>query len=657
MTGNDFGHQEPGKLPYVFVQTAIVKITFPDGSSKDYADGVSVADVAAEIGPRLARDALAGKVDDQLVDLNHKIDRDCSLTIVTKGSDEGLELLRHSTSHVMAQAVGRLFKNVRFGIGPAIDSGFYYDFDLDESLTTDDLERIEAEMRKIVAEDNAFVREELDRDEAIKQMEDAGQSYKVELMREIVEPRTSVYRDGDFVDWCRGPHAPSTGRLGHFKLTSVAGAYWRGSERNPMLQRIYGTAFATQKDLEEHLKRLEDAKKRDHRTLGKQLDLFSVHEEAGAGLIHWHPKGAMVRHIIETFWKSVHLKRGYDLVYTPHIASEKIYEISGHLENYAENMYSPMDIDGQPFRVKPMNCPGHIMIYKTAVRSYRDLPMRMAELGTVYRYERSGVLHGMTRVRGFTQDDSHIFCTRDQLRGEVEALLDLVDYMMRAFQYTYQVKLATRPEKSLGTDEEWEWSTGALRDAVEARGVDYAIDEGGGVFYAPKIDFLLFDALGRGWQGPTIQVDLNLPKRFDASYIGPDGGEHETVIVHRTVLGSMERFVGGLIEHFGGAFPVWLAPEQVRVLPITDGQNEYAGNVLETLRSREMRASADLRNEKIGHKIREATLERVPYMLVVGPREVSDHTVAARSRQCGDEGASPLDDFLDRVQNEIEERG
>ena len=615
-----------------------------------------VADVAAEIGSRLARDALAGKIDGRLVDLSYEVNCDCSLTIVTKDSREGLELLRHSTSHVMAQAVGRLFENVKFGIGPAIDSGFYYDFDLDHTLTPDDLEQIEQEMRKIVAEDYPFVREELDRDEAIRQMEAAGQHYKVELMRETVEPRTTFYRDGDFVDWCRGPHVPGTGRLAHFKLTSVAGAYWRGSERNPMLQRIYGTAFATKGELEAHLRRLEEAKRRDHRILGKQLDLFSVHEECGPGLIHWHPKGAMIRHVIETFWKDVHLQRGYQLVYTPHIASEKIYEISGHLENYAENMYSAMDIDGQPYRVKPMNCPGHIMIYKTSVRSYRDLPMRLAELGTVYRYERSGVLHGMTRVRGFTQDDSHIFCTRDQLQSEVEALLDLVDYMMNAFQYAYQVKLATRPEKSLGTDEEWEWSTGALRDAIEARGMEYEIDEGKGVFYAPKIDFHLFDALGRGWQGPTIQVDLNLPKRFHATYIGPDGAEHETVIVHRTVLGSMERFVGGLIEHFAGAFPLWLAPEQVRVLPITDAQNDYASEVLKTLRSQQNRATADLRNEKIGHKIREATLEKIPYMLVLGPREAAGQTVSVRSRNKGDEGGCSLGDFLNRMKSEMERR-
>ncbi|MBM4045467.1 MAG: threonine--tRNA ligase, partial [Planctomycetes bacterium] len=620
----------------------MAKVTLPDGSVREYQDGTTVGEIANDIGSKLGKAAIAGKVDGQLVDLVYRVQRDAPVSIITDDSPEGLDILRHSASHIMAEAVGHLFPGIKFGIGPSIEDGFYYDFDVKEPFTQDDLAKIEAEMKRIIEADLPFQRSEMSRAEASRRMEERGQAYKVELLRDLPEEVASFYAHGDFVDLCRGPHIPKAGRIKAFKLLSVAGAYWRGRETNPMLQRIYGTAFATKRDLDAYLAKIEEAKRRDHRVLGKALDLYSVHEEVGPGLVHWHPKGALVRHLIESFWKDEHLRRGYQLVYTPHIASERIYRISGHLENYAENMYAAMDIEGQPYRLKPMNCPGHIMIYKTALRSYRDLPLRYAELGTVYRYERSGVLHGMLRVRGFTQDDSHIFCTREQLPNEVAALLDLVDYMMKAFGYTYNLKLSTRPEKSLGTDEEWEWSTGALRQALEMRGAKYVVDEGAGVFYAPKIDVVLLDALGNEWQGPTIQVDLNLPKRFHTTYVGPDGAEHETVIVHRTVLGSMERFIAGLIEHFAGAFPLWLAPVQVEVMPITDAQSAYAQEVTQRLLAEGFRAHGDLRNEKIGFKIREATLAKVPYMLVVGDREVAQKKVAVRSRKSGDEGAAEL---------------
>jgi threonyl-tRNA synthetase len=440
------------------------------------------------------------------------------------------------------------------------------------------------------------------------------------------------------------------------KLLNIAGAYWRGDERNKMLQRIYGISFPKRKELEEHLAVLEEAKRRDHRTLGRDLDLFSIHEEVGAGLVHWHPKGARVRATIEDFWRSEHQKRGYELVFTPHIASERVYEISGHLQNYAENMYSPMDIDGFPYRVKPMNCPGHILIYQSWMRSYRDLPIRYAELGTVYRYERSGVLHGMLRVRGFTQDDSHIFCTPEQLTDEINGVLDLMEFMMATFGYTYKAYLATRPEKYLGTDEEWEVATEALRQALVDRQMEYEIDPGGGVFYAPKIDIKLWDSLGREWQGPTVQVDLNLPNRFDINYVGEDGDHHRVAMIHRTVLGSMERFIGGLVEHYGGNFPVWLAPVQVVVIPISSDQHNYAEHIIGALKAEGIRGELDARNEKMGYKIREAETQKIPYMIIVGKQEVAAKVVSLRHHGEGDLGKLPLDECLRRISHEIETR-
>jgi len=631
-----------------------IHVTLPDGSKVEHPAGITVGGVAAAIGKGLAKAALAGIVDDVPVDLNHPLTSDCALRIITPKSPEALELMRHSASHVMAQAVGELFGPVKFGIGPAIEDGFYYDFDMEHRLSEEDFPKIEAKMAAIIAESAPFVRTEVPRDQAVERMKAAGQDYKVEMLQELPDATVSLYQSGNFTDLCRGPHVPDIGRIGPFKLLSVAGSYWRGDSNRKMLQRIYGTAFFDKKELEEHLHRLEEARKRDHRRLGRELDLFSTDDEIGQGLILWHPKLGMVRHLVESFWKEEHLKRGYQIVYTPHIASVRTYQRSGHLENYADLMYSPMDIDGTPYYVKPMNCPGHIKIYQSHPRSYRELPLRMCELGTVYRYEPSGTLTGMLRVRGFTQDDSHIFCTPEQLADEVGGVLDLADTMMKAFGYTYRLYLATRPEKSLGSDEEWERATNALRVAMERRGQPYEIDEGAGVFYAPKIDIKVADSLGREWQGPTIQVDLNLPKRFQAHYIGPDNTEHEVVMIHRTVLGSMERFIGGLVEHYGASFPMWLAPEQVRVLPMSDPFVPYAQEVSDRLSQAGFRVQVDSSASKIGHKIREATLAKVPYMLVLGQREKDSGTVSVRHRASGDLGTLDVGSFLERITEEVQ---
>jgi len=629
-----------------------VSISLPNESTKLFPAGVTAGEVLQASGLR-ANDVVAARIDGRIVDLSAKIEKDASVSAVTLDSEEGREVLRHSASHVLASAVKKLHPAAKLAIGPPIEDGFYYDFDVAEPFTPEDLQQFERVMHEIVAADIPFEREEIPISTARKMFKKMGESYKVELLDEIEDKTVTIYRHDDFVDLCRGPHLPSTGMIRAFTLLSVAGAYWRGDERNRMLQRIYGTAFPTQEALDEYLTRLKLAEKRDHRRLGKELDLYSFDQEIGPGLVLWHPKGARIREIIERFWLDEHYKRGYQFIYTPHIASERIYERSGHLENYAENMYAPIEIEGQRYRLKPMNCPAHIKIYQTKRRSYRELPIRLCELGTVYRYERGGTLHGLLRVRGFTQDDSHIFCTPDQLADEVAGVLDLAGYMMESFGYTYQVYLATRPEKSLGTDEEWERATEALRLALENRGLEYQIDEGGGVFYAPKIDLWLVDALGRGWQGPTIQVDLNLPKRFDVTYMDKDGRDHETVIVHRTVLGSMERFVGELVEHYGGAFPVWLAPVQVTVLPIAEAQVEYARSVHSQLVGAGFRVETDARDEKIGYKIREAQLQQVPYMLVLGGREVQSGTVAVRHRRRGDLGQMTLEAFVSIIEEEV----
>jgi len=571
---------------------------------------------------------------------------------------EALYRLRHSAAHVLATAVTELFPEVKVAGGPPVEGGFYYDFARPTPFTPEDLERIEAKMREVVAANQPFEYEETTKDEARKRFEAAGEKYKLHFLTVIPDgAKVTYFKNGPFLDLCRGPHVQSTGELKAFKLTHVAGAYWLGSERNEMLQRIYGTAFETEADLEQHLKNVEEALKRDHRRLGRELELFSIHEEVGPGLVFWHPKLGMIRHLMETLWKDEHLKRGYQFVYTPHVSNEKLFEISGHLQNYAEMMYSPMDVDGQPFRMKPMNCPGHIMIYKTRKHSYRELPIRFAELGTVYRYERSGVLHGMERVRGFTQDDSHVFCTPDQLAGEVEAIIDLMDFLLKTFGYEYTCYLATRPkDKFLGSTEEWDFATDALRAALERRGLPYEVDDGGGAFYAPKIDVKLRDALGREWQCPTIQVDLNLPKRFGVTYTGTDGQEHECIMLHRALYGSLERFAGIYIEHTGGEFPVWIAPVQVAVIPANPKAYDYALDTVRLLKEGGVRATTDVRDEKMGAKIRDAELEKIPYMLVVGPREAEAGTCSPRRKGVGQLEPMTREAFLARVQKESAER-
>jgi len=570
-------------------------------------------------------------------------------------SSDHEEMLRHSVSHVMAEAVQSLFPGAKFGIGPAIEDGFYYDFDLPRALTPEDLPLIEARMAESLAADKPFVREEVSKEKARQIF--AGQPYKLELIDELPDEKVTVYQQGSFTDLCRGPHVRSTGEIKAFKLLHIAGAYWRGDEHCPMLQRIYGVAFETREELDKYLERLAEAAKRDHRKLGKELDLFSIHEEIGPGLALWHPKGATVRRTIERFWVDEHLKRGYEVVYTPHIAKVDIWKTSGHWELYRENLYSPMDVEGQDYLIKPMNCPGHILIYKSRIRSYRELPLRMAELGTVYRYERSGVLHGLTRVRGFTQDDAHIFCLPDQLEDEIVGVLELARFMIRTFGFpSYEVKLSTRPDKYAGTLEMWDKATETLRIALERIGFPYEIDPGEGVFYGPKIDIKLKDALGRGWQGPTTQVDFNLPQRFDVKYAGADGSEHNVVMVHRTVLGSMERFFGCLIEHYAGAFPVWLAPVQAVLIPIADRHLDYAFRVEKELKANGVRVEVDSRSERMNSKIRQAQLQKIPYMLVIGDKEVAEAAVSVRLRSGEDLGRRGLEEFKTMVKASIDAR-
>ncbi len=556
---------------------------------------------------------------------------------------EWLERMRHSTSHVMAEAVQSIFPNAKFGIGPSIENGFYYDFDLPRPLSPGDLPVIEAKMKETIAVDLPFVCEEMIKEKAKKLF--ASQPYKLELLDEIPDEKVTVYRQGNFIDLCRGPHVNSTGEIKAFKLLNIAGAYWRGDEKRPMLQRIYGVAFETEEALKEYLWKLEEAARTDHRKLGKELDLFSLHEEAGPGLVYWHPKGAVIRRVIEDFWKSEHFKRGYDLVYTPHIAKADLWGISGHLEFYRDYLYSPMKIDEQEYILKPMNCIGHILIYQTKLHSYRELPLRFAELGTVYRYERSGVLHGLSRVRGFTQDDAHIFCRFNQLEDEVAGVLDLALFMIDTFGFVnYQIFLSTRPQKYAGSLEMWEEATEILNKALARQKLPYSIDPGEGVFYGPKIDIKFEDALGRGWQGPTIQVDFNLPQRFNVTYVGEDGQEHMVAMIHRTVLGSMERFLASITEHYGGAFPLWLAPLQVMVIPVADRHLDYANRVKAELRNEGVRAEVEARSERVNFKIREAQLDKIPYMLVVGDKEVADNTVAVRLRT-GEQTSQTFADF------------
>ena len=569
-----------------------------------------------------------------------------------KDKEAKLETMRHSASHIMAEAVLSIFPDAKFGIGPAIADGFYYDFDLPRTLTPDDLPLIENKMKEIISSNLPFTRKEVTREEARRLF--ATQPYKLELIDELPDEKVSVYQQGSFVDMCRGPHVSATGEIKAFKLVSIAGAYWRGDEHRPMLQRIYGVAFDTEKILDEHLKRIEEAARRDHRKLGRELDLFSIQDEFGPGLVLWHPKGAIIRRAIEDFWKDEHVKRGYEIVYTPHLARMDLWQTSGHLDFYRDYLYRPMDVEGQKYIVKPMNCLGHILIYKTRLRSYRDLPIRYAELGTVYRYERSGVLHGLSRVRGFTQDDAHIFCRLDQLEEEITGVLDLALFMIDVFDFkNYQLLLSTRPEKYAGTPEVWEEATDTLRRALERSKLKYEIDPGEGVFYGPKIDIKFESALGKAWQGPTIQVDFNLPPRFDVTYIGEDGQKHTVVMIHRTVLGSMERFLATLIEHYGGAFPLWLAPVQVRIIPVADRHLEYARKLEAELKDEGIRAEVDARAERMNPKIRQAQLEKIPYMLVVGDKEVATATISIRRRSGEQLAAQSFTDFKSQIKTAI----
>jgi threonyl-tRNA synthetase len=585
------------------------------------------------------------------VDLTRPVEQDAVLEPVAADSPEGLEILRHSTSHVMAQAVLSLFPEAKVAIGPAIENGFYYDFDVPQPFSPDDLAKIEARMQEIIQAKVPFERQEVPREEAIELFRQKGEKYKVELLEELEEPTISIYRQGDFVDLCRGPHIPHTGYIKACKLLSVAGAYWRGDERNPMLQRIYGTAFADTKALKKYLQFLEEAQKRDHRKLGRELDLFSFSDEVGAGMVIYHPKGALLRHILETFEKREHLRRGYQIVMGPTLLKTELWKRSGHFDNYRENMYFT-EIDGQSYGIKPMNCLSHMIIYKSKVRSYRDLPLRFFELGTVHRHEKSGVLHGLLRVRQFTQDDAHILCTPEQLHSEIQGIVDFVIEVMGLFGFDYEMEISTRPEKSIGTDEDWERATRALMDALQDKGIPYHICEGEGAFYGPKIDVKLKDALERKWQCATIQCDFTLPERFDLTYVGPDGNRHRPVMLHRVILGAIERFMGVLIEHYAGAFPTWLAPVQAVVVTVTDSQLDFARRVYGQLRDAGVRAEIDERNEKLGFKIREAQLQKVPYMLVVGDKEVEAGGVRPRRRDGTQLDLMPVEEFVQLVEKE-----
>lgn len=634
-----------------------IKITFPDGSQREYPAGITTFDIMKDINGRLHKEAIAAKFNDRVVELGRPLTENGELKILTFNEKEGREVFWHSSAHLMAQAIKRLFPEAKLGIGPPIDNGFYYDIDLDRPINPEDFERIESEMAKIVDEDLEIRRKELEREEAYKFFKDIHEDLKLELIDEFGEDETiSVYSQGEFTDLCRGPHVPSTKRLGkHFKLLTVAGAYWRGDERNQMLQRLYGTNYPKKSLLEEHLYRIEEAKKRDHRKLGRELDLFSIQESIGNGLILWHPKGARVRQLIERFYVDEHYRHGYEFVNTPHIAKLNLWETSGHTGFYQENMFAPMEVEEQPYQLKPMNCPFHITIYKNKLHSYRDLPIRMAEFGTVYRYERSGVLHGLMRVRGFTQDDAHVFCTPEQLTDEIVRVLDLMLYILKTFGFSdYQVYLSTRPQKYVGTIENWDEATAALQKALEIKELEYEIDPGEGVFYGPKIDIKIQDSLGRSWQCSTVQVDFNLPERFEMEYIGEDGKAHRPIMIHRALMGSEERFFGVLLEHYAGAFPLWLAPVQVILLPIADRHHPYAGEIKEKFEQESIRVELDHRNEKIGYKIREAEVQKIPYMIIIGDKEMENGRISVRHKGEGDLGSMTLDDFKRRILKEIQ---
>lgn len=608
-----------------------INIKLPDGSVREYDKGIKLLDVAKDISEGLARNVLGAVVNGDIKGLQETVDEDAEVRFVKFEDEEGKKIFWHTSAHIMALAVKRLFPDVKFAIGPAIEDGFYYDFDTEHRFTPEDLEKIEKEMEKIVKENHELERFVVPRNEALEYFKNRGEVYKVELIEDLPEDEEiSFYKLGEFTDLCAGPHLLNTKKVKAVKLLSIAGAYWRGDEKNKMLQRIYGITFEKKKDLDEYLERLEEAKKRDHRKLGKELDLFSIHEE-GPGFPFFHPKGMIIRNILEDFWKKEHVKRGYGEIKTPIILSEDLWHQSGHWDHYKENMYFT-EIDEKGYAIKPMNCPGAILIYKSGLHSYRDLPLRWAELGLVHRHELSGALHGLMRVRSFTQDDAHIFCLPSQVKDEIKKVIDLADYVYSIFGFKYHVELSTRPEKSMGTDEQWEMATNGLREALEEKGMDYKINEGDGAFYGPKIDFHLQDAIGRTWQCGTIQLDFQMPERFDLLYVDKDNEKKRPVMIHRTILGSMERFLGILIEHFAGKFPVWIAPVQVIVLPISDKFNDYAYEIKKEMEQKGLRVEVDDRAEKIGYKIREARLQRIPYMLVVGEKEVENRLVSEIGR-------------------------
>ena len=631
-----------------------IHISFPDGTSREVPSGMTVGDVLRGDRPSLARDILAAKVNGVPVDLSAVLTENAVVEPLTFASPEGREVYRHSSTHIMAQAVKEVFPSAQVTIGPALEEGFYYDFAFERPFTPEDLEKIEARALDIIKADRPFKRMDMPRQQGVGFFKERGEAYKVEIIEHFDDPMVSLYDQGGFIDLCRGPHLPSTGRVGAFKLLSTGGAYWRGDERNPMLQRIYGTSFPTKAELDAHLAKLEEIKRRDHRKLGKELDLITIQDEVGPGLVLWHPKGALVRLLIENFWREQHLKQGYELVYSPHVARLDLWKTSGHVDYYRENMFVPMNVEGSEYQLKPMNCPFHIMIYKSHLRSYRDLPIRYGELGTVYRYERTGVLHGLLRVRGFTQDDAHLFCRPDQIEHEVSRVLDFTFFMLKTFGFSeFEVYVSTRPDKAVGSPEKWAQATGALEAALKGRGVAYQIDPGEGVFYGPKIDIKIKDVLGRAWQCSTVQVDFNNPERFDLSYTGEDGKAHQPIMIHRALLGSIERFFGILVEHYAGAFPTWLAPVQAKILPITDKQRDYADSILARLRSVGARAEVDGRNEKIGFKIREAEKAKIPYMVVVGDREMESGTVSVRGRSGSNLGTMPVEGMVDLLNQDI----
>ena len=630
-------------------------ITLKDGSTKEYAQPMSVYEIAKDISEGLARVATAGELDGEVVDLRTVVDKDSYLNILTFDDEKGAGAFRHTTSHIMAQAIKRLYPNIKLAIGPSIADGFYYDVDSETPLTTEDLEKIEKEMKKIVKEDFPITRYTKSRADAIAYFKEKNEPYKVELIEDLPEDaQISFYQQGEFVDLCAGPHLMSTKPVKAFKLTSLAGAYWRGSEKNKMLTRIYGTSFTKKADLEAYITRMEEAKKRDHRKLGKQLGLFMLRDE-GPGFPFFLPNGMILKNTLLDYWREIHRKAGYVEISTPIMLSRHLWETSGHWDHYKENMYTTV-IDDTDFAIKPMNCPGGILVYQSEPRSYRDLPLRMGELGLVHRHEKSGQLHGLMRVRCFTQDDAHIFMMPEQIREEIKGVAKLIDEVYQLFGFKYHVELSTRPENSMGSDEDWEMATEALRGALDDLGRDYVVNEGDGAFYGPKIDFHLEDSIGRTWQCGTIQLDFQLPQRFECEYIGADGEKHRPIMIHRVAFGSIERFIGILIEHFAGAFPTWLSPEQVRVLPISDKYLDYAQQVNAKLNDEGVRSSVDSRAEKIGYKIRDARLQKVPYMLIVGAKEEEEKLVSVRSRFAGDEGQTTLNAFLDNIKEEIRTR-